>query len=91
MHYAGLLVLTRPDTLADCVRELATLPGMDVYASDPTTGRIVVVLETQTVADQEAGLRRAQALPFVLSAELVVHHFGDAAPETPRPNIDSDN
>jgi nitrate reductase NapAB chaperone NapD len=57
---------------------LAQSTGIDVYVTDGTNGRIVVVLETETVDGQEAGLRRVQALPLVMYAELVYHYFGDA-------------
>jgi nitrate reductase NapAB chaperone NapD len=65
---------------------LSLLPGIDVYTTDPATGRIVVVLETENVADQEAGLRNLQSLPCVATAELVYHYFGDGeTPETTEP------
>ena len=83
MHYSGLLVLCRTESIYDCVRDLTGFRGFDVYASDPATGRIVVVLETHTLEEQEAGLRRAQSLPDVLTAELVYHYFGDEAMAEP--------
>jgi nitrate reductase NapAB chaperone NapD len=47
--------------------------------TDPATGRIVVVLETESVGEQESGLRHLQSLPRVISAELVYHYFGPDA------------
>jgi nitrate reductase NapD len=78
MHYSGLLVQSKPDHAEDCARELALCPGVEVFVTDETSGRIVVVLETESLDGQEKGLRRAQNLPHVLSAELVYHYFGDA-------------
>jgi nitrate reductase NapAB chaperone NapD len=79
MHYSGILVMSRTQSIYDCVRELIGCPGVDVYSTDPATGRIVVVLETETLDDQEKGLRTVQNLTHVLSAELVYHYFGDDA------------
>ena len=78
MHYSGLIVACKPSSIEDCKRSLKQCPGVDVYVSDEDSGRLVVVLETETVSEQEAGLRRVQALPNVRYAELVYHYFGDA-------------
>jgi len=77
MHVSGLLIRTLPESIEDCARELSRCPGFDVCATD-AEGRIVAVLETRTAREQEDGLRRAQSLPHVISAELVYHYFGDA-------------
>ena len=82
MHYSGLLVQTNPDHVGDCARELALCPGVEVFVTDDTSGRIVAVLETESLEEQEKGLRRAQELPNVLTAELVYHYFGDAHEQT---------
>jgi nitrate reductase NapAB chaperone NapD len=79
MHYSGLIVACKPSCIEACTRSLKKCPGVDVYVSDEDSGRLVVVLETETVSEQEAGLRRVQALPHVRYAELVYHYFGDAA------------
>lgn len=78
MHFSGLLIRTKPNSIEDCKRELSQCRGLEVYTTDAETGRIVAVLETNTVEEQEAGLRRAQSLPHVISAELVYHYLGDA-------------
>ena len=78
MHYSGLLVFPKSGSVKDCVRELNDCPGVDVFATDEATGRIIAVLESKTVKEQEDGLRRTQQLPHVISAELVYHYFGDA-------------
>ena len=77
MHYSGILVSCRPPSIYDCVRELSQLRNVDVYSTDPATGRIVIVLETESVQEQESGLRHVQALDHVIAAELVYHYFGD--------------
>ncbi len=89
MHYSGLLILSRPDHVEECARELALCPGVEVYITDNASGRIVAVLETESLDEQEKGLRCAQGLPHVLTAELVYHYFGDA--HEPPPPIDKEN
>ena len=49
---------------------LRALPGVEVHQVE--AGRAVV---TQETGEQEEGLRRIQALPGVLHAELVYHWF----------------
>jgi nitrate reductase NapAB chaperone NapD len=88
MHFSGLLVLSKTDSVKDCVRELTQCPGVDVFLADETSGRIIAVLETETVKEQEVGLRHAQGLPSVISAELVYHYFGDACEVSFRPYLD---
>jgi nitrate reductase NapAB chaperone NapD len=78
VHFSGLLILTKPGSVQTCADELSSCAGFDVYAVDADTGRIVAVLETETVEEQESGLRWAQTRPHVISAELVYHYFGDA-------------
>ena len=53
------------------------LPGVEVQFTDAARGRIVVTQESDTTDEQEAGLRRIQALPGLFAAELVCHYFGD--------------
>jgi nitrate reductase NapAB chaperone NapD len=94
MHYSGIIVSCNPTSIEACAVDLRQHPGVDVYMSDPDTGRIVVVLETETLPQQEDGLRAIQNLPHVRAADLVYHHFGDAddvdadwhrAPTNPKP------
>jgi len=66
-----------PGHVVDCVRELTKRPGLDVYTADPKHGRVVVVVETETVQEQDAMLRSIQVMPGVRMAELVYHYFGD--------------
>jgi nitrate reductase NapAB chaperone NapD len=78
MHFSGLLIRANPSSTEDCERELSQCRGLEVYTTDAATGRIVAVLETRTIEEQEAVLRQAQSLPHVVSAELVYRYFRDA-------------
>jgi nitrate reductase NapAB chaperone NapD len=77
MHYSGILVLCEPSHAEACAQDLENCPGIDVYVTEKTSGRIVVVLETNTLEEQQAGLRRVEGRPRVRAAELVYHYFGD--------------
>lgn len=68
--------MTRPERLPLVVAGLKALPGVEVHQEDPG-GRIVVVLEAEDVRAETEGLRRIQAVPGVLAAEMVVHYFED--------------
>lgn len=74
VHVAGLLLIVRPDQLADVERGLASLPGVDVHVRDQTEGRLVVTLETATFDGQQAGFAALSALPGVLNVDLVCHY-----------------
>lgn len=77
MNVSSIVVRVAPSGLAGCVKQLAELPGVEVQFTDADQGRIVLTQESGTTDEQEAGLRRIQALPGLLSAELVCHYFGD--------------
>lgn len=78
MHLSGLLILCEPASTGACLRDLEPYANIEVYVTDPAQGRVVVVLETETLEGQEDGLRRVQQLPHVKTAELVYHYFGEA-------------
>ncbi len=71
---SGLCLMVRPEHLDDVESYLAELDWVDVYARDQTRGRLIVVQEHQTTKEHQEGLRRLQAVPHVLTADLVVHH-----------------
>ncbi len=70
---SGLCVTARPENLDAVEALLNRLPGTEVHARDPRSGRLVVVQERASIEDHRRGLRELQALPGVLTAELVLH------------------
>jgi nitrate reductase NapD len=68
--------MAHPENLPRVVAELNALEGVEVHQQDPI-GRVVVVLEAETVREETNGLRRIQAVPGVLMAEMVFHYFED--------------
>ena len=71
---SGLCLMVRPERFPEVERVLGELPWLEVHARDEATGRLVVVQEHATVEEHQQGLRRLQAIPHVLTADLVVHH-----------------
>ena len=77
MNVSSVVVRVAPERAADGMRHLASLPGVEIRFTDVARGRIVVTQETETAGEQEEGLRRIQALPGVLSADLVCHYVDE--------------
>ncbi len=76
MNLSGILVMARPENLPAVAAGLATLPGVEVHQQDPQ-GRLVVVLEADSVRAEADGLRRIKTVPGVMMAEMVFHYFED--------------
>ncbi|MEJ2580643.1 MAG: chaperone NapD [Acidobacteriota bacterium] len=71
---AGLCVTTRPGDLDEVGALLSARPDLEVHARDGEGCRLIVVQERATIRDHRRGLEEIQALPGVLTAELVVHY-----------------
>jgi nitrate reductase NapAB chaperone NapD len=71
---AGLCVTAQPEDLDAVEARLRDCAGVEVHARDDESCRLVVVQEYSTVSDHRRGLEKIQALPGVLTAELVVHY-----------------
>ena len=74
LHISGLSVVVRPTQFDAAITAIEHLPGAEVFARDRATNRLVVVQDLPSVDEHVEGLRRIQALPQVLVAELVYHH-----------------
>jgi nitrate reductase NapAB chaperone NapD len=66
-------VTARPDLLVEVEQMIDGRQGFEVHARDPQTGKLVVVQERASIDEHRQGLRELQALPGVLTAELVLH------------------
>ena len=75
---SGLCVTTRPERLDEIEELIDGRDGFEVHARDQRTGKLVVVQERTSVDEHRRGLRELQALPGVLTAELVLHYQGPA-------------
>ena len=77
MNVAGILVVVPIVRLADAIEALSNLPGVDVHHTDEASGRIIVTQEAETIREEVAALETIKALPHVVLAEMVHHHFED--------------
>ena len=71
---SGLCITVRPEDLAKLEELLNQRPGLEVHARDPETGKLVVVQECATIAEHRRRLEEIQAIPGVLTADLVMHY-----------------
>ena len=85
---SGLCVTARADRLVEIEEIIGARPGLEVHARDPQSGKLVVVQERATIEDHQRGLRELQALPGVLTAELVLHYQNPG--DRPDPTITGD-
>jgi nitrate reductase NapD len=77
MNVSGILVVVPVADVVASVESLAALPGVDVHHVDEETGRIIVTQEGETVHEEVERLKTIKALPGVILAEMVHHHFED--------------
>ena len=77
MNISAILVVVPAADLDAATARLEALPGVEVRHADPATGRLLALQEAETVDAEVAGLRRIQALPGVVLAEMVYHYFED--------------
>ncbi len=74
MNICGVLVHAVPDRVEDVVAALACLPGVELHGRGEA-GRLIVTVEDTDAEAASDGLARIHALPGVVSAALVYHHF----------------
>lgn len=77
MNYSGILVLVRPQSVPVVCDALSALDGVEVFQQEPETGRIVAVLEAESIKAETDMLQAIKALPGVAAAEMVYHYFED--------------
>lgn len=71
---SGLCLMVRPELMGEVEASLRDFAWVEIHARDEATGRLIVVQEHQTIEEHQNGLRKLQAVPHVLTADLVVHH-----------------
>lgn len=86
MNVSGILVVAAAGQMELVRRAIEGIDGVEVHYTDPPTGRLVATIEADSIPGEVERLRRVQALPHVVLAELVYHHFendGDIASKHP--------
>ena len=74
MNICGVLVHAMPDRVADVATALARLPGVELHG-EAEAGRLIVTVEDSSAGAASDGLAQIHALPGVVAAALVYHHF----------------
>ncbi len=70
MNISSVVVKCAPQFLSELLARLKESGVCEVYSHDEN-GRIVVIIEGETTEQESERLRMIQALPHVLSAEMV--------------------
>ena len=77
MNYYGILVMAKPQNVSNVSAALNTIDGVEVFQQEPESGRIVAVLEAESIKAETDLLQAIKALPGVAVAEMVYHYFED--------------
>lgn len=86
MNLSGIAVSVSPQTFDETITRLADLSGVEIHYQDPSSARVVLVQEAESVDAEVAGLKQIKAIPGVVVAELVYHYFADDPnPDNPAP------
>lgn len=73
-HISSLIVYCSAETLERVQAILDTFPELEVVLSDATTGKLVVLTETQTMNDIKDVISRIQCMDGVLAVNMIYHH-----------------
>ena len=73
LHVSGVLIQSRLDCLGQTLRNLESLPGVEVYTST-SDGKIVTVVERDSDAELTDTFNAIRNSDGVLSASLVYHY-----------------
>jgi nitrate reductase NapAB chaperone NapD len=76
MSVSGIVVLCRPEDLAETAETLAALPWAEVHHRSGE-GRLVATIEAAETEEHVAHLREIQELPGVLSAEMAAYYVDE--------------
>jgi nitrate reductase NapD len=74
MNICGVLIHALPDRVGEVAAALAELPGVELHGS-ADEGRLIVTIEDTESTAAVDDLRAIHALPGVVAAALVYHHF----------------
>jgi nitrate reductase NapD len=73
-NICGVIVHVAPGRSEDVSRTLAAMPGVEVHAG-AGDGRLVITVEDTSEITAAQGLLAVNALPGVVNAALVYHHY----------------
>ncbi|MGN1209136.1 MAG: chaperone NapD [Duodenibacillus sp.] len=77
MFYSGLIVTCETSHWDEVCAAVGALEHVEVHQTDASVGKIIVVLEAQTVGEEADTFERIRKMPHVLDVSLVVHRQED--------------
>lgn len=77
MNYSGILVMGKPQNIQGICAALNALDGVEVFQQAPDQGRLIAVLEADSIKAETDILRAIKQLPGIAAAEMVYHYFED--------------
>ena len=72
VHIASFVVYLKPEHIADASAELLAMPGVEIAQTEPS-GKLIIVLETDSDAGVARFLDLAHQLPGVAAVNFVYH------------------
>ncbi|MDY6009717.1 MAG: chaperone NapD [Duodenibacillus sp.] len=73
MFYSGLIVTCETSHWDEVCAAVGALEQVEVHQTDASVGKIIVVLEAQTVGEEADIFERIRKMPHVVDVSLVVH------------------
>lgn len=74
VHISSLVLHALPQSITKLEADVHKHPHSELGASDHNIGRLVVVLETETMGDLKDSISYFEQLDGVLTAAMVYHH-----------------
>ncbi|MCB1758499.1 MAG: chaperone NapD [Gammaproteobacteria bacterium] len=76
MNICSVIVLARPERVAEVERQLEALPGVEVQGKDES-GKLIVTVEDAENAEAAETMMSFNSLEGVISSTLIYHYGGD--------------
>ena len=80
-YYSGLVVTCAPGAMDAVLAALKSSKTAEVHQTDPATGRIVVVIEDDSVHGEADKFQRLRTMEGVADVSLIVHRSDEESAE----------
>lgn len=84
-YYSGLVVTCAPGAMDAVLAALKSSKTAEVHQTDPATGRIVVVIEDDSVHGEADKFQRLRTMEGVADVSLIVHRSDEESAEDALP------
>jgi nitrate reductase NapD len=76
MNICSVIVLARPERIAEVQQQLEALPGVEVQGKDES-GKLIVTVEDAEKVEAADTMMSFNSLEGVISSTLIYHYGGD--------------